>query len=708
MSIRSARNTALFAVISSLSLVQPGSAQSLPDRVFTGCDGETKAAESSASRIRGRFNSPDAQVTQRDFASLPIFDLDELPEEAEGLCWARLDGVWRDNRPIRQAPWQGDSIWAVDEPGLIDLGNGQYSKYQYLVIVPGADPDKSLNLTDGMGGKRFVKFTAVDDVKFADVIAGKAQRKSYQATSNFKYGNRLDVELSLNGKIAARMPKATFERPEPAISRMDMQNQLELNDAFIIQYQLDNLAASRRGYYIITQDTFKLMVNGKKEVFARGNNKRYYVEEKRVVPLGLKYVPNDLQGMIYRKSLVTSAKAMRETLAVSLGVESKAEEKLTNTKVSVGYKAATYSFKAMRQSETVGQAIGYSVAKKYALVVDHAFNTLSGDFINAVDYARRENRYQALIDAFGTHYAYAVTYGASAKMTQSINNSSYQEQAGRDSSFAANAGGQVYGVGGSVSASIAKGEVNSESGSIGSEKVSFIAVGGNGSWDQGGYAAGDRSAPILLHLRPLHELLNPMNFPGQPEIYVKVRKNLKRALDFYLQQNATELSDESFLPTIRPKEKPEKWYVYIRHVDCQRKSSIGPSIYTLEGKVSVKAYQAVQGNGDASAKDLSFSVKCRPKKKKFRKTIDYAEGDNGLLVLRGYREEMMTYVVEYDFDWKFKPNLGKRRKNDKKYTAPKPLHDGLDIDDKKTYKWTMKTGPTVPKVVLHVRFKRKQ
>ena len=70
--------------------------------------------------------------------------------------------------------------------------------------------------------------------------------------------------------------------------------------------------------------------------------------------------------------------------------------------------------------------------------------------------------------------------------------------------------------------------VQGYSGEFGNEGGRFIAVGGNGSWDSGGYSRGDRVAPILLDLRPLDELLNPINFPDQPDIYTRVRAELEQ------------------------------------------------------------------------------------------------------------------------------------------------------------------------------------
>lgn len=683
-------------------------------RVYTGCDGETSApkpSQPSTARLRERISTPEDRVRSRDFAALPITKLDNTPEEAEGLCWARLDGVWRDEAPIQQADWDGNDIWSADDRELLNVANGYYTRPNYIVIANSENPDKGLWVTDGMGGKPYVRFEAVNDSTFNDVLSGTVRAKTYQAVYPFKYGQTLTVELELTGTVRVRFDRATFRRPAPAISQMDVNNQLDINDAFIIQYQLDYLAASRRGYDIITQNPLQLIDNGKREVFARGGKQHYYIEEKKAVPIGLKFMPTDLQGMIYRKSLISSASMVQTTSAVTLGVTLESENELTDSGAYAAFDYASETMESMQESSTVGQAVAYSMAKKYALVLDHPYAMLSKPFINAVEDARQSNRYQALINKFGTHYAYAVTYGANAKMTQSISEEAYQEEASRNQSFELDAGGKLYGTGGSVRGSIASGEVSGQSGSISEEKVAFVAVGGNGSWDQNGYSAGDKPAPILLHLSPLHELLNPINFPEQPEVYVKVRNNLKRALDYYLANNASPLSTESLLPTVKPRvaEKPEKWHVYVRHTFCRDR--VLP-FADVEGTLTMRGYRGKAGRGDRSAPKKTFRFKCGGVKNNTqygqRTRWSYKQGDAGIMTLTGTREEIREYIVDLDIDWKYIPNVGKRRSESKTYRQPKALRDGLAVDKKLDELWELKSGKTRPRVFLSVRMKRVQ
>ncbi len=152
---------------------------------------------------------------------------------------------------------------------------------------------------------------------------------------------------------------------------------------------------------------------------------------------------------------------------------------------------------------------------------------------------------------------YAVTYGASAKMTQQFTEETYARQERSEAGFSVRGGVKVFGSGGSGHHSELAGQQTGTRGTLGSEGATFVAVGGNGSWDQGGYSAGGTPYPILLDLRPIYELLNPMNFPGEPEVYQRVRANLQRAVVAYLEANTTPISTVSMLPEVAPLPSPE-------------------------------------------------------------------------------------------------------------------------------------------------------
>jgi hypothetical protein len=314
---------------------------------------------------------------------------------------------------------------------------------------------------------------------------------------------------------------------------------------------------------------------------------------------------------------MTSEREIQETNAHAFGARLQGSGAPLGVPVSAsaGFETAKSTMSSMTHSSSVAEAVGYSRTKKYALVVDHPYIALSDNFIDAVEDARRDLKYQALINKFGTHYPYAVTYGAAAKMTQSFSEKSYAKRVREEQSFKAEAGASVFGVGGSAHFSNMQGRETGESGSMGSEGATFVSVGGNGSWDQNGYTAGETPAPILLNLRPIYELLNPMNFPGEPEVYQTVRRNLKRAVEAYIQRNTGPLSSVSHLPEVIPAQQEiEVWHVYVRHARC--KGSGVWRVKDFKGTLSVKGYRGAPNTGLVTTKDMPMTnVSCKRKAK---------------------------------------------------------------------------------------------
>lgn len=525
--------------------------------LFAGCDRDAKpAAQPVAPRDRLAQHAPPTvdRITQRAFASFSLDDLERgVPGPMSALCWARLDGVWRETGQVTlDRNDDPDANWGSDVPELASIANGTYTTPGYLVIAESPDPARVLRVADGLSGERFVEFRSDDGVALEDVMRRGGRTKLYRATSRFEFGEELVLDVTRTGRARLSLGPHSFLRPSPGVSQTTMASQVATDDAFLLSYNLENLAASRRGYDIVTQDPFFLLQNPKFEVFAKVDPKKYYITEKRTVPVGFSLVQEITQGTVYRKSLVSSEREVQQTLRHTFGIRLQGSAMVGPARVSASaaYEASRSTMNSLRQSQSVAQAVGYSRAKQYALTVDHPYITLSDAFVDAVEDARRHGRYRALIDRFGTHYPYAVTYGAAAKMTQSFSERAFAASASRDKGFSASAGARVFGTGGSSHFSRLAGKSVSTSGSIGSEGASFVAVGGNGSWDQNGYSAGSTPYPILLDLRPLTELLNPMNFPGEPEIYVGVRRNLEKAIADYINGFSNGLSDASLLPTV--------------------------------------------------------------------------------------------------------------------------------------------------------------
>ncbi len=509
--------------------------------------------------------------------------------------------------------------------------------------------------------------------------------------------------MSRSGRVRLKLGNKTFLRPQPGVSQATMSSQLAANDAFLLSYNLENLSASRKGYDIITQDPFFLLENNKFDVFAEVDPSAYFITEKRTVPLGLTLVQEASQGMVYNRSMVTSATQMQTTVSASFGANvSAGNDNVASS--SAAFQATASQMRSMEQSNSLAQAVGYSRAKQYALVVDHPFATLSDDLLDAIEDARRYGNYDGILQNFGTHYPYAVTYGAAAKVTQSVSEDAYKEIVHTEGGFSAEFAAQSTAGGGGANFSVNASQTNGKSGSIGEEGATFVAVGGNGSWNENGYSAGQTPYPILLDLRPIYQLLNPMHFPDEPEVYIGVRNELERRTNDYLARYANKLSSASLLPKVAPRkaEPIETWHFYVRHVWCTGKGVA--FVKEAQGSLKMEAYRGSKSTGYATTDRKSVSTKC--KKKPETSTYSYGVGQAGLIEVTGTRAQIAAYSLSLDLDWRYTPSSkSKRRRHEKVMKPTAALKSGLPPGQSKTYNWVVGASGK-PDFTLAVRMKR--
>lgn len=623
-------------------------------------------------------------------------------------CWQRLDGLWQSRMEVSlDASKVDESIWGADGPALLQLANGNYTRPNYIVIVNSPGSDDALYVATGLDGGQFVRFQSNDGVRLADVMRRAGSVKTFTATEYFPYGNQLRISVPDSGRVTLSLGNQSFLRPEPLLSASEASDQDAMIQAFLLSQTLSFLNASRRGYDIATQDPFYLYQNDKWPVFAEASRDQVYLQDQKVIPANLRYLPDSAQGTIYRKSLITSEQDIQRTASQTLGASLKygATPATPEGVASASISHTNSTSSSMSQSNTKAQAVGYSRQKKYALVLDPAFTELSLDFIDAVGRAQREHRYQALIDQFGTHYPYAVTYGANARMTMDLDEDAYATRIGESSSFSASAGAKVYGVNGEVNVSEQQSQSTGMKGSMSNEEVTFVAVGGNGSWDQNGYSAGEDHVPILLDLRPISELLNPINFPGRPDIYVTVRKNLDQAIDRHLVSFARNdpISAENWTDGIEPfkpkVEHVERWYVYVRRIWCTGPAS-GRVKTALARRLSITSN--VRGRDSVSTvKSDGLETDCKIKENPV--SISYNRNSPGLIEVFGTRAELTSASIDIDLEWSYNSRTHKERNDSFTLTGMFPA-----IADEKRKDHVIEVkGVALPSYYLVVRAKRK-
>ncbi len=653
---------------------------------------------------------PRDRITDRQFA--PVAEADDGPSEQDAgdACWARIDGVWsQDREPVFDAAFNNVNQWRA--PGMSpSLLHGTYTTPETLFIAAGEDPQTELYVMSGTNSLRWVRYTSSDGQRIEDLIGQVGVRKVYETQERNGLGLTLTVDYTAGGDLRIRLGDRQFLRPPAAPLR-----ELDSDDVFALQFQTDNFAGNLKGYDVLTQDPFRLMQNNKNAVFARRDLNEYRIQEKYAVPFGFKLQNVLDQGSIYKNSVVSSESEIQDAITSSFGVNAKISVsgavnsvlafipgtgQIAETGYSVGFQSTKSTMSSLRNSRSVAQVVGYSRTKSYAIILDHAEAELSAGFLTAVADAQLEGRYDDLIERFGTHYAYAVTYGANGKMTRNITSEAFQN------ALAESKGNRLEGEVSVVGSSIGgftdsmKSNLNTSSGSVTNENGTFEAVGGNGSWNEGGFARGDRVVPILLDLRPLDELLNPINFPDQPDVYTRVRTELAMAINRYLARNAQPLSDERLIsqvayvpppeaePIIEPEpEKEQEWHVYIKSIDCIKARWDGK--LGFEGNVTVK----VTSGGTETAQVKRLEGKCK-KRSTTRTNYGYNRrtAQEGLLILRGTQSELRNRQIRVSYEWDFKPGWKKTTSSVDLY-----LRDYFDLSDGKyreiTKKVTMKSNP---------------
>lgn len=591
------------------SVAEPNLALGRPDQAvrpidaFQGCetaDAPLAAIQDPRQRIETAARPVDP-ISNREFVSFSLDELDTQTDLPDGECWKRLDGVWRQDVTISLDRSFTPDGWGSTKPELVMLANGTYTTPAHITVDPSSNSNAYLMVRDALSFSQPVRYDAVDKTDLSDVLIRNGARKTYQARGNTGgLGAELTVDVTRSGYVRMKIGSETFVRPRPGTAKSDWDSQISNKDPFMIGFTMENLIASRRGYDVITQNPNRLMDNPKAEVFAR-TERGYAIDERRIVPLGMRLVKEEMQGMVYYTELVSSERDIQNMQSSNFGnstrfgisgsastsKSSDNNSRSGSVNIEAGYgwgsSSAKESFESLRESESVAKETGYMRFRKYALVADHPYIQLSDSFIDAVEDARRFADYDALIEKFGTHYPYAVSYGASGQLTQTITSEAYAREKSNSSSEESNSNASFV-VGNSNSYS----SVNQRTGTSLREvneygERSFDAVGGNGSWSEAGFAAGDAHYPILADLRPLDDLLNPMNFPNEPEIYDRVRIELARRIEAYLNANSV-LSDVSLLPEVEP---IQSWVLRTSMLACDSAGSEPNSNLEIAGKLTL-------------------------------------------------------------------------------------------------------------------------
>ncbi len=146
----------------------------------------------------------------------------------------------------------------------------------------------------------------------------------------------------------------------------------------------------------------------------------------------------------------------------------------------------------------------------------------------------------------------------------------------------------------------------------------------------------------------------------------------------------------------------ETWYLYIKKSWCTGKGS--GLARSAKGKVSASAHPEGDKSLSRTTELKTVSANCKKKFKK--KSYKYEEGDPGLLVIKGTREQIANYSFTYSLRWKYKGSLSRKEHYHKKKLKSHPaLVSGLEVGKSKDVKWRAPIK-TLPDFYMTIRARR--
>jgi hypothetical protein len=238
---------------------------------------------------------------------------------------------------------------------------------------------------------------------------------------------------------------------------------------------------------------------------------------------------------------VTDKESEGKSLTTAASSESQIQ---TSWAASVGAKAGfgPFSFKASTSfrgsvSDTLSKGVSSTVStftiQDHILFVDLPRVTFDAEFLDDLNelILGSDVQYMNFVTNYGTHYAFATIYGARSYIQMSFSKEATMHAITAGVSIEAEVGGAFAGVtvGANVSGSI---DHSSKLSQETSKQMEDIQTEGGEASTGGHLSVGNSPVPILLDLRPISELLNPVFF-SDARIYTDVRYKLEAAvLDF--------------------------------------------------------------------------------------------------------------------------------------------------------------------------------
>ncbi len=353
------------------------------------------------------------------------------------------------------------------------------------------------------------------------------------------------------------------------------------NDTFVSLSKAVNLQASFTGYDAVSMDPLHLVRSGASHPVFRlpdGDSRDYYDANRIFVPRGLHYFPEftgETQARVTTSDTYSEyADSFSDTVSFGIG-----------GKAAPGSFSASTTMTSARKSiaeEKLSRTRGLARAVFYDLVLDPQHMEL--DDLFAAEAARLpvNGGYDAFIETFGTHYPVAVVYGGLGVLEIDATESMRQDMRQHGISIKLEAS-VMLDAASKTNASFGY-EHSSEHAEtfrevMGSQTENFYWIGGThaGASNAGWTVGTDGVVPVHVQLRPIWELLSPLNF-DDPAVYVLARQSLRAKVEGRLARAGIGL----------PGGADEGTYVEEVPVGCVGRAGDEPGAKSVPGERSVR------------------------------------------------------------------------------------------------------------------------
>jgi hypothetical protein len=591
-------------------------------------------------------------------------------------CWSRIDGLWveRGGQPTFDTGFVTDG-WGegADTPELLALTHSVYTSPDYLIIAPSTTPGRALRIYRPFLRTPPADYQSSDPRELIEALVPGAAPKTYRSGGAPEgLGDDLRVRAASNGTVVIETGGRQFVRPSPALTAAQRAAQPPMEDAFNRDATIQFVDVVTKGIDATTQNPNRLADSNKARVFATPGSTDYYTKDRKIVPIDMALDLRSDQGSVFYSSLMSSASEIQRAYSSSYGYSvqvglggssesrnsssrrsggrksSSGKKRTMNLEASAGFGAnfAQSQFSQLRRSSSVSQAIGYSRQKQFALIRDYAQSELDGFFRDAVISAVQSGNFDRLIATFGTHYPHATTFGSSGQVRHTTTRKGFERVVGSSSESNYQGGGKLLIVEANYNKSESRQSSSSYQSSTEYGTAFFDAVGGNGSWNESGFSAGQSAYPILMDMRPLDDLLNPIHFPGQPDVYTRGRASLADAIDEYMAEAGRRMDRGSLRPEIVPR---QRWTIRALSLNCHRAGSLEGN----RGVIQLKGQMRLDVKYPTTRSRIVFNV---DSKKGYRRIFcdgrNHTATDATKYVLEGTAQELSQakYAIRTNFD----------------------------------------------------------